>query len=236
MSGCDGLRTGYLVRSAAEVPPDDLWLDASEACRLASLAVPKRRLDWRLGRWTAKQALAAVLGVQPAAAALAALQIHAAADGAPEAYVAGRPAAWNVSITHRDRMAACALAPSGTQIGCDLEAIEDHSAAFVADHCSASEQALLSRCTAATRPAYVSLIWSAKESALKALRTGLRASPAAYTVRLRQALPRDGWRPLHVEAPDGAVLYGWWRRDALRVLTLVTIPAGEPPLELRIKN
>ena len=51
---------------AMEVPPDDEWLTGHEHAVLAGLAVAKRRADWRLGRWSAKSLVAAVLDVRPA--------------------------------------------------------------------------------------------------------------------------------------------------------------------------
>ena len=73
---------------AGEVPADDDWLTAGERAVVAGLAVAKRRADWRLGRWTAKALLDAVLGVP-----LHRVEVRAADDGAPEPYVdGGRPA------------------------------------------------------------------------------------------------------------------------------------------------
>ena len=54
---------GWLTTSAPEVPPGDAWLSARERAVLAGLRLAKRRDDWRLGRWTAKTAVAAWLGV-----------------------------------------------------------------------------------------------------------------------------------------------------------------------------
>ena len=39
-----------------EVPADDEWLTGAEHDVLAGLTMAKRRADWRLGRWTAKDA------------------------------------------------------------------------------------------------------------------------------------------------------------------------------------
>ena len=59
-------------------------------------------------------------------------------------------------------------------MGCDLEMIEPRSDAFVADYFTVEEQALVARASAADRSRLLALLWSAKESALKALRAGLR--------------------------------------------------------------
>jgi 4'-phosphopantetheinyl transferase len=49
----------WLDQTQADVPAGDEWLCAREAACLARLRFAKRRADWRLGRWTAKRALAA---------------------------------------------------------------------------------------------------------------------------------------------------------------------------------
>ena len=71
-------------RRRCEVPPDDDWLTGGERAVLAGLAVAKRRADWRLGRWTAKSLLAAVLDVP-----LDRVEVRAADDGAPDVFVDG---------------------------------------------------------------------------------------------------------------------------------------------------
>ena len=38
------------------------WLSAAEIDQMTGLRFPKRRREWRLGRWTAKHAVAACLG------------------------------------------------------------------------------------------------------------------------------------------------------------------------------
>jgi len=51
----------WLEQTEADVPAEDDWLSEREAVRLGRMRIPKRRADWRLGRWTAKRALAACL-------------------------------------------------------------------------------------------------------------------------------------------------------------------------------
>jgi 4'-phosphopantetheinyl transferase len=81
----------------AEVPPadNDAWLAPGERAALGRMRIEKRHREYRLGRWTAKRLLAACLGA-PAPdelGALAAIEIRAAEDGAPEVYLGGAPAA-----------------------------------------------------------------------------------------------------------------------------------------------
>ena len=59
-------------------------------------------------------------------------------------------------------------------LGCDLEVIEPRSEEFVADYFTTEEQKMVSQAPIADRSKLLALLWSAKESALKALREGLR--------------------------------------------------------------
>ena len=47
----------WLEQTEEDLPAEDDWLNASEMARLSGMRFPKRRVDWRLGRWTAKRAL-----------------------------------------------------------------------------------------------------------------------------------------------------------------------------------
>ena len=58
-------------------------LGATERQRLASMPYTKRRVEYLLGRWTAKLAVAAVEGLPTGPSALAAIEIKPAFDGAP---------------------------------------------------------------------------------------------------------------------------------------------------------
>ena len=48
----------WLEQTYADVPAENDWLSANEAVRLNTMRFARRRSDWRLGRWTAKNALA----------------------------------------------------------------------------------------------------------------------------------------------------------------------------------
>ena len=72
-------------------------------------------------------------------------------------------------------------------VGCDLELVEPRTPGFVADFLTAAEQQ-----SVASRPdpdAAANLIWSAKESALKVLQTGLRRDTRSVEVAVDE--PRD---------------------------------------------
>lgn len=222
---------GWLEQAAAEVPAGDDWLAPAERARLAALLAPARRADWRLGRWTAKRAVAAWLpGGRPP---WATIEVRAAADGAPEVLVEGCPAPLAISLSHRAGRAACVVGPAGTALGCDLELVERRSDAFVADYLTAPERAAVQAAAADDRPLLVAVVWSAKESALKALRAGLRLDTRWVAVDPPAAAEPGRWHPLTVRHPaTGRSFHGWWRHGAGRVLTMLAAPAPAPPRPL----
>ncbi|HLY16394.1 MAG TPA: 4'-phosphopantetheinyl transferase superfamily protein, partial [Bryobacteraceae bacterium] len=160
----------WLEQNVADLPADDDWLGAAEAAHLSRLRFAKRRRDWRLGRWTAKHALAQYLNLPSDHSALSAIEIRPAADGAPEAFLANQPGAPSISLSHRAGVAVCGVARPGVALGCDLEVAEPRSEAFTADYFTPAEQAWVAQAAAADRPAMLALLWSAKESVLKAQR------------------------------------------------------------------
>ena len=226
----------WLEQTEADVPTGNQWLSPSESTCLSGMRFAKRRTDWRLGRWTAKHAVAGRLRLSTDIRSLAEIEVLAASSGAPEIFLQGRPAESAISLSHRDGTALCTVARAGANIGCDLETIECRSAAFVADYFTVSEKALVSRSPTEYQPLLVSLVWSAKESALKALRQGLRLDTRCVRVRLADELLQshrnagleplasnpDGWRPLSVQCSSGLVYSGWWRRQDCFVRTVVS--------------
>jgi 4'-phosphopantetheinyl transferase len=231
----------WLEQTDADVPTENQWLSAGEALFLGRLRFAKRRKDWRLGRWTAKNALAACLNLPCDPLALANIEIRAAASGAPEAFLFNQAAPATISLSHRAGIAMCAVTLPGAGIGCDLEVIEPRSNAFIADYLTAREQALVEQILDEERALLVTLLWSAKESALKALHVGLRLDTNCLDVSLIDALPPDtnqsrqdlpilpmgdvdpdGWRPLHVRYSGEQVFCGWWRHTNQMVRTFVS--------------
>jgi len=214
---------GWLSCSLADVPDGDAWLSSREQATLAALRFEPRRTDWRLGRWTAKCAVRAWLQ-RGAGEPLDGLEILAAPDGAPDAFEAGRAVSVALSLSHRDGLAVCAVAPSGTPIGCDIEAVEARSEAFVADWFTEEERAVVQACPESSQALVVTLVWSGKESALKALREGLRRDTRDVIVRLGEWPEQDSrrWEAFTVSGPgERDAFAGRWRRHLGHVLTVV---------------
>jgi 4'-phosphopantetheinyl transferase len=244
----------WLQQSEADVPVNNEWLSDNEKLRLGKMRFPKRRADWLLGRWTAKRTVAALLNVPGNPSALTNIEIRPALSGAPEAFLANRPAELTISLSHRSGTAICAVAALEVELGCDVEVVESHSEAFVADYFTDEEQHLVAQTSPPDRWRTVTLLWSAKESALQALHAGLRLDTRSVIVlpedsaRSREedrgncadfasyATPRDNdghyWRRLRVHHISGQVFEGWWRHTDSFVLTLVAEPPPAPPISL----
>lgn len=222
----------WLEQTVADVSCDDAWLSDSETMRCSTLHVPKRRADWRLGRWTAKQAVASRLHLPHDSETLAAIEIRPDAFGAPEVFLSDRPASVCISISHSTGVAACAVAPAGATVGCDLEVVEPRDPAFVTDYFTAEEQEAISQAAKSQRDTLITLLWSAKESALKALRTGLRLDTRCVAGNIGEYVPliANTWATLSVCCPDDQIFEGWWRCSDELVRTIVTVPSFGPPV------
>jgi 4'-phosphopantetheinyl transferase len=133
----------WLEQTEADLPAGNDWLSASEAARLRTFRFAKRRNDWRLGRWTAKSAVAHFLKVPADPQVLASLEIRSAPSGAPEVFFQNNPAAVAISLSHRAGIAACAVTGSNGVLGCDLEIIEPRSDAFLTDYFTTEEQSFV---------------------------------------------------------------------------------------------
>jgi 4'-phosphopantetheinyl transferase len=243
----------WLEQTEADLPATNDWLSESEAARLDSLRFEKRRRDWRLGRWTAKLAVVACRNLRGHSQTLRDVEIRPAASGAPDVFFAGQPAPVTISLSHRDGIAVCTVAPSSVALGCDLEIIEPRSDSFTDDYFTAEEKELVARARADDRSWIVALLWSGKESALKALREGLRLDTRSVVVSLDDVeqggaekglgpfadsvlAPRphavNRWLPFHVRCTSGQVFRGWWQNTETLVRTLVAAPPPAPPIML----
>jgi 4'-phosphopantetheinyl transferase len=236
----------WLEQSSNDVPPENSWLSARERDCLTRLRFTKRRDDWRLGRWTGKRAVAAYCNRLDDLPSLAEIEILAAPSGAPEVSVRGQPAGIGISLSHREQTALCCVSPCENRFGCDVEIVEPRSAVFVEDYCTTGEKALVEQTPPEPRLLVVTLLWSAKESALKALREGLRLDTRSVLVTLceadqqalltwkqsslsRSSLQCDGWHPFRVTCSDTQLFHGWWRVNGNLLRTIVSaLPRCSP--------
>jgi phosphopantetheinyl transferase len=220
---------GWLIRSLADVPPTDDWLSAREREVLAGLHSERRRADWRLGRWAGKEAFAARLnGGSPRE-----LEIIAAPSGEPEPLLDGRRVA-ALSLSHRNGRALAVVADRSVHLGCDLEAAEPRSEAFLRTWLAPAEYAEVIAAGERGRAHLANLIWTAKEAAAKARGEGLRLDVRRAVVTLDREPEDTGlWRPLLVSwEGDAGGVRGWWREEPGWAFAVVSEPAAPPPIRI----
>lgn len=230
----------WLEQSEADVPAQNQWLNANEILRLNAMRVPKRRTDWRLGRWTAKHAVAACLNLPTEPSSLVDIEIRPASSGAPEVFFQHRRAEIAISLSHSSGTALCTLAPPGINFGCDLETVEPRSDGFIADYFTDDERELILRSPMQERSLLLALLWSAKESALKALRVGLRFDTRCMSVSPVDAWELtnnlDAWRSLRIRYSGGTVFHGCWRVQDHLVRTVVSDLSLPIPVRAGVAN
>ncbi|MBZ5498157.1 MAG: 4'-phosphopantetheinyl transferase superfamily protein [Acidobacteriia bacterium] len=225
----------FLTQTLADMAANEGWLTAGERARAARLRFPKRHSDWLLGRWTAKQALRSLM-IQTGRDApdYRAIELRTAPDGAPEAFWGDLPAPVSLALSHSNGRGLCVLARAGIALGCDLEEVQLREVAFLEDYFCDEEKLLMKNAPSGEQPLLATLIWSAKESALKCLREGLRRDTRSVLVDLAGDV-RPGWSPLSVRCPElSQHFHGWWRGTGGCVQTVAAgVPVNEP-VELRI--
>lgn len=204
------------------VPSGSQWLGPREQTVEAGLSVARRRREWRAGRWAAKRVSADALGRGLDEAAR--LQVIAAEDGAPELWIDGDRCPRHVSISHRAGWAGAAFSAGDRPIGFDLEVIEERSVRFVNDFFTASEVHRYEALPSTHRDLYAVTVWSAKESLLKCLRTGLRRDTRTVEIDLLLGTHPEAevWQALGgMDLSTGQRFRGWWRRRDPLLLTLL---------------
>jgi 4'-phosphopantetheinyl transferase len=227
-----GVAVTLATGRAEDVPAGNRWLSPLERTVEATLRWPKRRLDWRLGRWVAKRAVIACLPdehIEPPD-----IEILAQETGAPAARVLAGPLpiAVSVSISHSDGVGLAAAAKGAIALGCDVERVEPRTERFVADYFTAAERERVARTAAVDRPMLVTLIWSAKEAALKVLGEGMRLDTRAVSVEVPMT-PLAAWgqgAALRVRLPDARWIPGWcWVGDGFAWAVLGDCPTVVAP-------
>lgn len=223
----------WLHQGQSDVPRGDDWLSRSERQMAAGLHSEKRWCDWRLGRWTAKRTVALSQPDLPTGDP-SAIEIRSANDGAPEAWWQEHLLQVTLSLSHREGEALCALAPKGVLLGCDLELIEPRIPSFLDTFFTEEEMSRLRGRPPVELELLANLYWSAKESALKALRLGLAADTRRVVVNADTSdISGTSWAPLEVrDTGTGRTFQGAWRRFGRMVLTVTSAPAPGDLLRL----
>ena len=156
------------------------------------------------------------------------IEIRAADDGAPEAFIAGAPSGLHVSISHSAGLAASAV--SAAPVGCDLEAIAASTVNVIGDFFTAEEQAAVAAARGDQRALRATVIWSAKESVLKLDRVGLRRDTREVVITTAWGACERDWTPF--QARSEGIYEGWWMWVDGYVLSVVSRSRACPPVRL----
>jgi 4'-phosphopantetheinyl transferase len=217
-------------------------LSPAELERYYAFRFPKRRDEWFMGRWAAKALTHSLPAYRQYR--LDQIEVCNAPEGVPFLQLSDRAApAECLSISHSGNLAVCALAPGlGVQVGVDLEKVEARTETFILDYFTPAERQLVDRYPDESRAMLVTLIWSAKESMLKALGVGLRRDTRLVEVQGLEGRPpgsgeSGGWQKLQVgeQPPSERAWAAWWQHRDPYVLTLAgfaATPAGIQSVQL----
>jgi phosphopantetheinyl transferase len=146
-------------------------LDAAEQARFAAFVVPARQASYLLGRYVAKSAVAAHLGVGDLR------QIHIAHGvfEQPMVRVAQGPGA-QVTLSHSGPWGIAIAGPEAHPMGVDVERIEAFRRAGAgAPPWQTTRDAWLLGALDRPAPQRLALLWTIKEALSKVLKTGLMA-------------------------------------------------------------
>ncbi len=221
----------WLARGEEHLPDERSWLSQREADYVDGKRFTKRRTEFLVARWAAKQALGQVLSTPLTIEGLRRVEVRHAASGAPVPCLDGEPVDLQISLTDRAGWAVCLVGPGPGRLGCDLELVEPRSDAFVRDYLSAAERRYVDAAADVTaRNLAANLVWSAKESGLKVLTTGLRRD--TRSVEVTAATAGDAWAPLSIRTVEGREFPGWWRRFGEFILTVAAEDALPAPTAL----
>ena len=214
-----------------DVPLGDDWLTEAERAAQERYSIPSRRDDWRLGRWTAKHAIAAWMGTAVPPASIGIVP-RGPDDGFPLIEGIANPP--RISLSHRSGWALVAVAPPDRALGCDIELVEPRPSVFVDDWFTAAEREAVRSGSAEHLDLAVTTVWAAKECALKALAMGLRLDTREVDVTLGDLLaPTHGWSRFRATTTDERVFPGWWRRFDRHVVAIASDRPDGPPIRLR---
>ncbi|MFO0548307.1 MAG: 4'-phosphopantetheinyl transferase superfamily protein [Polyangiaceae bacterium] len=231
----------FAIALASDLPEDDEWLSPLERSLLARLTIPKRRGDYRLGRWAAREAVRSIHPIDRPA-----IVVRAAADGAPELELPAGFDLLTVSIAHSNGASLAVVGPANAVFGADLELVEHRSEEMLQDFYTREERALITGASADDRDLLATVVWCGKEAALKALRVGLRWDTRDVEVMpsSETALAASAWHTLSARTFDGArtELRGCWvvfsfdaKRWVSSVLGVGLEPKHPPPATARAR-
>ena len=142
--------------------------------------------------------------------------------------VDGDAAPVSISMTDRAGWAVCLLGPAGPQpwLRPGTRRAAHRTVHPRLPHGRAKPKPSWPQPAGPQRDLAANLLWSAKESALKVLRTGLRRDTRSVEVT-HGSRTVEGWREIAMTVDGERVFPGWWQRFGDFVLT-VAADAGDP--------
>lgn len=173
------------------------YLGEEEKAYFDQLRFAKRRYEWLAGRMAMKDL---ILSVEPSLAHFEkhAIQILRSDNGAPFLQVLGlsNPVG-QLSLSHSNNYVLCGFSKESSQLGMDLELIEERPKEFIQDFFTTEEVRFIDGTPPEDSALVSTLIWSAKEAILKALSIGLRVDTRSIEVNLQHSdLVMNEWAPL----------------------------------------
>ncbi len=218
----------YTTQDRQQLPEELDWLTAGERARFEGFRFDKRRRDWLLGRWAAKIALLGVSGLSRRN--IRRFEIYSEPNGAPIPRLDGRRYPVGLSLSHSHDLAFASVSRESRALGCDIELVEPRSAVFVETYFTESERKNVEDANPSSRDSLVTRIWSAKESTLKALRTGLRADTRSVEVIDDGDCSGEGWGIGRTVVKHAGEFSCLWRQHGDFVLTIATRDPMETPI------
>ena len=182
----------------------------------------KRKREWLGARLLAKDLIRAAdkrLGDKE----LHEIEVLNATSGAPALVVAGEEGnPGKVSLSHSNGVALCAFSPDDIQFGIDLELVESRAKEFVEDYFTKGELDQVSKLPIDAQNLFITVIWSGKESVLKALSSGLRVDTRSIEVILPKfTFQTNAWNNLVLRSSlfENNSLSLVWRGEGEFVIT-----------------
>ncbi len=211
----------YKINRLEDVADHLEWLHPSERQVYETFRFEKRKNDWLTGRWTAKNLLKDTwfnnLNLEY-------IEIKAGENRAPFVYINNVLSKKNITISHSQGMAFCASSPEHISIGCDMEKIESRSPHFITDYYTDFEINKINSHphTKYSKETLFTIFWSAKESVMKVLRTGMKLHPHRLEVTSIAPNNHKGFRLMVKHADTGIKYYGWGQVSGEMVFVMMS--------------
>jgi phosphopantetheine--protein transferase-like protein len=200
----------------------DRYLGAQEKEIYQKLKFPKRKSEWLGARLVLKDLIRAV-DKRSGDREVNEIEVLNENSGAPYLAVSGgRGNPGKVSLSHSNGYVLCAYSPDDIQFGIDLELVESRSTEFVADFFTPGEFDQVTKLPSDEQEIFITVIWSGKESALKALSSGLRVDTRSAEVTVPEFTINPGeWNNLRLRSSliTDKSLSLVWRREGDFVVT-----------------